>query len=101
MACDSAYTYNDRLISKMTKIRRTEGGCLFGCAGGGDSRELELLMEVIDRPEQLPAAATLQLNSDQEGLIVFPGGRMFLLIVCQEDSGEPGVVEIEGFDGFA
>lgn len=101
MACDSAYTYNDRIISKMTKIRRTAGGCLFGSAGGGDSRELEILVDCIERPEQLPTAEELRLNSDQEGLLVFPSGRMFLLLVCQGDTDEPGIVEIEGFDGFA
>lgn len=101
MACDSAYTYNDRIISKMTKIRRTAGGCLFGSAGGGDSRELEILVDCIERPEQLPTAEELRLNSDQEGLLVFPDGHMFLLIVCQGDTDEPGIIDIQGFDGFA
>lgn len=103
MACDSAITSNDILISKQTKIRRTTAGCLFGCAGAGDSRDFETVIDLIERPEQLPHTEDMISGfAHLDGLLVFPDGRMFVLSVRREsDAEEAGICEILGFDGYA
>lgn len=103
MACDSAITSNDVVISKQIKIRRTTAGCLFGSAGKGDERAFEALVDPIDRPEQLPDVEALtQGAAELDGLLVFPDGRIFLVCVrpCK-DADTAGVIEIIGFDGYA
>jgi ATP-dependent protease HslVU (ClpYQ) peptidase subunit len=103
MACDSAHTSNDVVISKQTKIRKTAGGCLFGCAGIGDDRDLVARLDPVERPEQLPSTEELiEGYAHLDGLLVFPDGRMFLVCARRESAAEEaGVQEIVGFDGYA
>lgn len=103
MACDSAYTYNDMVVSKMTKIKMTSAGCLFGSAGGSDARRLEDLVDGVFDPSQLPTVdQLLELEGDQDGLLVFPSGRVFLLCACiNANDPDAGVTEIVGYDSFA
>ena len=104
MACDSCWATIDGLQEvSMTKIRFLKSGALLGCAGEGDSRDVELLIENVKNEKDLPLRSKLQeLKLDFQGLIVLPNGKIFIIETSEtpdKKDAEVGVYQLNR--GFA
>jgi ATP-dependent HslUV protease subunit HslV len=89
LAADNRATYSDGTIcaTRTTKIYRLENKALFGCTGDADQRELLALLSKAS-PKRLPTKAELcATKTDSSGLLVFPNGRIFNVVI---DSGDGG-----------
>jgi len=82
MACDTACTENDVVLTHMTKIFRLPGGAILGEAGEADSRSVRELLKNVKTPRNLPTRKELlDLQIDYAGLLVLPKGRIFYLYI--------------------
>lgn len=104
LACDSCWATIDGLQEvSMTKIRFLKSGALLGCAGEGDSRDVELLIENVKTEKDLPLRSELQrLKLDFQGLIVLPNGKVFIIETSEtpdKKDAEVGVYQLNR--GFA
>lgn len=78
MASDSCWSYNDSVSTLQTKMVRCSSGGILGSAGGMDSRTLEVLLDKVKTPAQMPSYEALgAIRQDYLGLLVLPKGRIF------------------------
>jgi hypothetical protein len=77
MACDSAWTASDMVVSKQTKIIRLQNGALLGDAGDADAREMRELLGGSTCARLPTAKAIREVQMDFHGLLVFKNGRVF------------------------
>lgn len=88
LACDSAWSDDNRIIGTFTKIRRFDTGVLYGAAGGGDDRDLLNLLHNVTDPNDLPSIAALwEIQGDFSALMVFSDSRVFLITTAEDDCG--------------
>ena len=78
MACDSAWSDEQYLVTRATKIVRLPSGTLLGEAGDDDSRAFRELLSRVKTPKGLPSRKQLlELQMDYCAILVFPRGRIF------------------------
>lgn len=77
------------------KVFRLPSGILYGGAGEGDDRALLKLLNKVKKPSQFPSVKALRkLKQDLSGLVVFPGGQVYVIDVAHDKDGLIGVYEI-------
>lgn len=78
MACDSAWSEDQYLVTRVTKIVRLPSGALLGEAGDDDSRAFRELLARVKTPAGLPSRRQLlELQMDYCAILVLPKGRIF------------------------
>lgn len=84
MACDSAWSDEDGVLTRRPKIIKLPSGGLLGEAGACDTRDMIALLGRIKHPKNLPTRKQLiELKLDYSGLLVLPSGRIFH-VYCDE-----------------
>lgn len=82
MACDSCWQASHVQTTSLNKIDRFASGALFGSAGDGDIRALQVLLDKVRSIEKLPSRAELAaLKCDVEGILVFPNGQVAMIAI--------------------
>jgi hypothetical protein len=78
LACDSAWSEDQYLVTRATKIVRLPSGALLGEAGDDDSRAFRELLARVKTPGGLPSRKQLlELQMDYCAILVLPKGRIF------------------------
>jgi len=77
MGCDSAWTHNDKIVAKQTKIVRFANGALLGDAGDADARDMRDLLRGATQSNLPSRNALAELKMDFHGLLVLRNGRVF------------------------
>jgi ATP-dependent protease HslVU (ClpYQ) peptidase subunit len=88
LACDSASTAENIVVDLQTKIRRLNGGCLYGVSGDCDDRKLVELLHGVTRAEDIPSQEILQeLHSELNVILVLPSGEVWIVCAGEKDGG--------------
>jgi hypothetical protein len=77
MACDSAWTHSDVVVSKQTKMVRLQNGALLGDSGDADAREMRELLGAATCTRLPSAKAIRECQVNFHGIMVFRNGRVF------------------------
>lgn len=88
MACDSAWSLDDTVVTRQNKITRFETGALYGAAGDSDDRTLVRLLAKVTRASEIPSRAALaEIPNDIGALFVLPSGAVFMIDTGKDDPG--------------
>lgn len=79
LAGDSAWQYNDAVVSHANKLTRFPTGVLYGAAGEADDRQLVSILRKIKIPAKLPFKKELVELEDVVALVVFPIGSIWVV----------------------
>lgn len=89
MACDSAYSDSDTLLTRRSKITRLKSGGLLGSSGEDDDRAVVELFDKVKTPSGFPSRKQLiDLQVDYGGILVLPSGRIFSVGVDEPDKDQ-------------
>jgi hypothetical protein len=86
------------VLTDCQKLYILDSGAILGTAGDDDIRKLLKLLNKASTPSELPSKKKLAgTKTDFKGILVFPGGEVFIIQVARPEGLEEAVTEWTGY----